>query len=343
MENALSTAHGEFTREDKRRAIKAFSRCNLSLVVYMIVAVLVISLVSTISLAVLGEENYVKLADGPYFIWILQVLGMYVIAFPVLLLMLRKLPKADRQRSSMSFKEFAAIFFVSEAIMLIGSIISQWIVSLFETKLGIEVPNQTSDLITNSELWIVILVAVVIGPIVEELIFRKAIIDRLSVYGDRVAVVVSSLAFGLFHGNFFQLIYATALGLVLGYVYTKTRRSIYNCLLHIAVNFMGSVPALLIQGSLDRLNALPEDAVIDGAIATDIILVNTVSLMQYGLALIGIVIFIIATLNRSYSFSNECDIKIPAINRFRVYFFNFGTLLFIAYFALQCYTSLFAG
>ncbi len=341
MSNELIGTQAEFTKEDKKKAVNTFSRCHISLVVYLFVAGLVISAVQYAVLFMFGEEKFVSLAEGPYFIWILQIVGMYLVAFPLFLLMLRKLPKADREKSSMSFKEFGYIFLVSEAIMFVGSIFSQWLVSVFEANIGSEVSNTTSDLIMETPLWLIILVVVIIGPIVEELIFRKTMIDRLSVYGDRIAVVASAFAFGLFHGNFHQLFYATALGLVLGYVYTKTRRSIYSILLHMAVNFMGSVPAVLLNDSLNRINALPDDAVIEGQIALDIMLVYAYSNLQYLLALAGIITLIVATVKRSYKFSNECDIKVPFIQRFRVYFFNFGTVAFLVYSILQCILSLY--
>lgn len=341
MSNELISTQAEFTKEDKKQAVKTFSRTHISLVVYLFVAGLVISLIQYAILFMYGENKLIELMEGPYFIWILQIVSMYLVAFPLFLLMLRKLPKAEREKSNMSLKEFGYIFLVSEAIMFVGSIFSQWLVSVFESYMGTTIGNTTSDLIMETPLWLIILVVVIIGPIVEELIFRKAMIDRLSVYGDRIAVVASAFAFGLFHGNFHQLFYATALGLVLGYVYTKTRRSIYNILLHMAVNFMGSVPAVLLTDSLNRLNALPEDAVIEGQVALDLMLVNAYSQIQLGLAIAGIITLIVATFKRSYRFSDECDIKVPFINRFRVYFFNFGTLTFLAYSILQCIMSLF--
>ena len=340
MSNEFISASAEFTKEDKKQAVKTFSRCHLGLVVYLLVAGLVITAMQYVALFMYGEEGYLKLAEGPYFIWILQVVGMYLTAFPLFLLMLRKLPKAEREKSSMSPKEFGYIFLVSEAIMFIGSLVSQWLVSVFEQYLGHEIANSTSDIIMETPLWLVILVVVIIGPIVEELIFRKAMIDRLSVYGDRIAVVASAFAFGLFHGNFYQLFYATALGLVLGYVYTKTRRSIYNILLHIIVNFMGSIPAILLNDSINRLNALPEDALLEGQTALDYMLVSAYSNIQLVLVIGGVITLIRATFKRSYKFSNECDVRVPFLQRPRVYLVNFGTVAFIVYSILQCILSL---
>ena len=141
--------------------------------------------------------------------------------------------------------------------------------------------------------------------------------------------------------NLYQLFYATALGLILGYVYTKTRRSIYNCILHMAVNFVGSILPMLAQDSLNRLTELPEDAIIEGALLTDYYIVMGTTILQYGLAIAGIVVFVLATIRRSYYVPNECDIEIPIINRPRVLLFNLGTICFFVFCILQCITNLF--
>ena len=49
---------------------------------------------------------------------------------------------------------------------------------------------------------------VICAPILEEYIFRKLIVDRTVKYGQGVAVVLSGLMFGLFHGNLNQFAYA---------------------------------------------------------------------------------------------------------------------------------------
>lgn len=56
---------------------------------------------------------------------------------------------------------------------------------------------------------------VVMAPICEEILFRKILIDRIRLYGDKAAILVSSVVFGLSHGNFYQFFYAFGIGLVL--------------------------------------------------------------------------------------------------------------------------------
>lgn len=324
-----------FDKDDRRQAVKTFSRINGSLVWFSIIATVAILGVQIALANILDADAFNNIASSPYYIWILQVVGMYIIAFPLFLLMVRKLPSASREQSSINLKEFGYIFLVSEAIMLAGSIFSNWFTDMMAEKFNAPVTNTTSELIMQTPIWIIILVVVIIGPIVEELIFRKVMIDKLSIYGDRLAVVVSAIAFGLFHGNFDQLFYATALGLVLGYLYTKTRKSVYNCLLHIAINFMGTVPSLILMDSMERME-------LGTATFADEILVSTVSSIISYMAIAGVIIFIVATVKRAYKFSDEQDIKIPVIHRPRVLFFNLGTIAFVGYCIANCILSLFS-
>ena len=86
-------------------------------------------------------------------------------------------------------------------------------------------------------------------------------IDRLSVFGDGAAIIFSAVAFGFFHGNLSQIIYATAVGLIFGYVYTRTGKIWHTMLLHAIVNFLGGILPLGIEwltGEIERIGALPE-------------------------------------------------------------------------------------
>ena len=330
-----------FDRKDKKQAVKVVSRTNASLVWYSLIGIAAIFLIQFLGTLIFGEK-FTAFYESPYYAFIMQVVGMYLIAFPLLCLMLRSLPTAQRKESDMDLEEFGYIFLVSEAIVMAGAMLSSWLTDLVGNMLGHEIVDTTSDLIRQTPLWLVILVAVILGPIVEELIFRKIMIDKLSVYGDRVAIVITAVTFGLFHGNLYQLFYATALGLVLGYMYAKTRRSIYNVVLHIIINFMGTVPTLLLTDSLNRLSEVTEETVMEGQLAIDMLLVSGYSLLQYGLAFAGVAVLVIAIKNQAIDVPNECDISVPAKHRFRVFFFNFGTILFLAY-AIAQYILSFLG
>lgn len=325
----------------KKTATKAFSRVYGSIAAYTVISIALVYIIQIATAILLGSDRFLALSENVYYVWAIQVISMYLLSFPLLLLFVRKLPSAKRETSTISIKELFYIFLVSEAVTIVGSIISNYIVGIFEGLLGHEIANTTSDLIEKTPIWLIILVAIVIGPIVEEMIFRKIAIDKLSIYGDRLAVITSAVAFGLFHGNFYQIFYATAFGFILGYVYTKTRKSIYNCILHIAINFMGTIPILLTQDALERLQALPEGAIIEGSLINDYYAVMGLSAIQYILAGLGIWVIIEATRNRAYRFTNNCDVEIPRSELPKVCLLNFGVIVFLIISVGQCILSLF--
>lgn len=63
-----------------------------------------------------------------------------------------------------------------------------------------------------------ILYVTIFAPVVEELVFRGALMRSLEPFGKLFAIFVSALTFGLMHGNAAQIPFAVATGLLLGYV-----------------------------------------------------------------------------------------------------------------------------
>ena len=75
------------------------------------------------------------------------------------------------------------------------------------------------------------------APLIEEFIFRGAVLKTLEPFGKWFALLASSLAFALMHGNFAQIPFALAAGLILGYI--AMEYSIwYSLLLHISNNLI---------------------------------------------------------------------------------------------------------
>lgn len=73
------------------------------------------------------------------------------------------------------------------------------------------------------DVWCILLLCVV-GPLVEELVFRDGILRQLVRWGlsPLWAVVVSALIFGLVHGNPQQALPAIVLGIALGMLFART-------------------------------------------------------------------------------------------------------------------------
>lgn len=96
--------------------------------------------------------------------------------------------------------------------------------------------NRINDVILGSDWRVNALFIGLLAPVCEEWIFRKEIISRLRRYGEKTAIMFSALAFALFHMNVFQFFYAFGLGLMFGYVYTRTSRLRYSVAMHMLIN-----------------------------------------------------------------------------------------------------------
>ena len=103
----------------------------------------------------------------------------------------------------------------------------------------IDLPNvmEVEFLALSRSFW-GILAIVFIGPIVEEIVFREAVIGQLIRHGEHrwVAIVFSALCFGISHLNPAQIPFAAIMGLVLGVVYVRTHSIVFTSIVHILNN-----------------------------------------------------------------------------------------------------------
>lgn len=90
---------------------------------------------------------------------------------------------------------------------------------------------------------IMIITAVVMAPVFEEIIFRGIIQKGLMNAGIKPwkAILFSSVVFGLVHANPWQFVGAVLLGCVLGLVYYKTKSLLLPMLLHAFNNLCSSI------------------------------------------------------------------------------------------------------
>ncbi len=81
----------------------------------------------------------------------------------------------------------------------------------------------------------------VIAPVFEEFVFRGAVQTALEPYGNGMAILVSGISFGVFHGNFNQAFYATVLGIALAYIRYATKSLVPGMIIHALVNSMAGI------------------------------------------------------------------------------------------------------
>ncbi len=172
-----------------------------------------------------------------------SIVTLYGFGFPCFFLVLHRLPKDTMAPVEMGTRSWWRALCVSLAFMMVGNYIGNFITFYFSSMMGGALQNPVAEMTSGQSFWMNLVFVAIIGPILEELLFRKVVCDRLLPLGEGYAVVLSAILFGLVHGNFFQFFYAAAVGALFAYVYVKTGRIRYSIAYHMIINFLGGVLA----------------------------------------------------------------------------------------------------
>ena len=130
-----------------------------------------------------------------------------------------KLFKSDlrMQKRAMTSKTFGIVL----SFLLLGQLGFVLFNQIFETifnLFGFTMLKAVESASAGSDSVSMFLYASFFGPVSEELIFRGAGLRTFEKYGKVFAILMSSLLFGLFHGNFPQFFFATFVGIIFSYV-----------------------------------------------------------------------------------------------------------------------------
>ena len=180
---------------------------------------------------------------------ILAVLPLYLVGMPVLIAVVKRMPGEAPAKKSITPGQFVLALIMCFALMYCGNLVGTLITTVVGALKGSAVDNALMTYATGSNMIVTFLYMVICAPILEEYIFRKLIVDRTVKYGQGVAVVLSGLMFGLFHGNLNQFAYAFLLGMFLAFLYVKTGELKVTIGLHMCINFIESNPSGGIPGS----------------------------------------------------------------------------------------------
>lgn len=102
--------------------------------------------------------------------------------------------------------------------------------------------NENSS-VTSKIILIVVLAAT--PAIFEELFFRKAMIDYMSQHGAKIALILSSLFFGIIHMNLSQALFAFIAGLIFGGIYLYTNDIKLTMFIHFINNGIAALGMIL--------------------------------------------------------------------------------------------------
>ena len=247
---------------------RVFSRVGFALLVMVAM---------TVILQLVGYRIFVREMDNEWLRYTLTVFPQYIAAMPLAALIMRKTPVQSVAPKKLKAGQFMIVMMICFTIMYAGNLagnIVNLVIAMFAQS---SMTNLIQELIAGSSVWVNLVFVTLLAPVMEELFFRRLLIPKLLPYGEKPAVILSGLAFGLIHGNLTQFFYAFGLGLAFGYIFVKTGKVIYTIILHMIINFIGSVISVLaLQASI-----------------TAMIVTGPIMLAVFGMAIAGIVLFFI--------------------------------------------------
>lgn len=313
---------------DELRAIEKPLKSDFSRVGFGIAALLCVWIAAQNIIYVAVGLIAPSLLGHSLFTVALNVVSLYLLGVPVLMLIVGRMPARSIPKARLDFPTWLVIIVICLSLSQIGALISNYIMTMFDMLVQGNSTNVVEEMVDSLPLPVLATYTVIIAPIGEELIFRKVLCDRLSRYGEACAVVISALMFASFHGNLFQFVYAFLLGLVFAHVYLKTGKIRNTIFLHMIVNFCGGVlPTLLIkfvgEDFIAKLSTGDINFIMNNLPQFSVLIVY--ELFIYGIMIGGVILLIIFRKRITF---NETEIFIPRSRKIPVMFANAGTVTF---------------
>lgn len=293
------------TRQEAKQDRKINRRILSLSALYLSITAMAIILVQSL-MSYISYRFFIEFYNSAWFELALSGIGMVGVGLPLFYLLMKRLPDSPRgELIKLSFGNFIGFFVVCAATMYLSNMAGSVINKIIEVIKGTNIKDPLEDVILGSPMLIRILYASIVGPIVEELMFRKILLDKLRRFGDMSAMVLTGIAFGLFHMNIWQLHYATMVGILFAYITIRTNSIRYAVLLHMMLNFIGVGASALIIASGNLI----------GMIVLYLWLLSSI--------VIGIVLFV-KNLNKIEI--NKAEV--PLIKR-KDYILNLGTMIYL--------------
>lgn len=203
----------------------------ITYIVMQISSIFGVPLVNTIGLS-LGI-SYEEMVISSVTIWLLF---SFSITLLIVLLLLRseiRVHTRDANTASIS----SSIFWSISGIFL--SLFAQSFAASIEKMIGIEMGSENTQQIINliEKAPLVILVSSLIGPILEEIVFRKIIFGTIyKRFNFFFSALISSVIFALAHFEIEHILLYSAMGFTFAFLYVKTKRIIVPMFAHVAMN-----------------------------------------------------------------------------------------------------------
>jgi hypothetical protein len=183
-------------------------------------------------------------------IWLI---ASFSIALLIILFILRK------EMNTRSFDEKGSSLGQSMIWAILGvflALFAQYAAAIIETLLGIKTGSENTKDILNiiNTFPLAIIVTSIIGPILEEIVFRKIIFGALHKrFNFFISALVSSVVFALAHMEPVHILLYSAMGFTFAFLYVKTKRIWVPIFAHVTMNTMVVLVQSVYKDDIERL------------------------------------------------------------------------------------------
>ena len=318
-----------------RRIRRQFSRAGWALFTAGLSAI-VVSLLLSVAVGAAAAVTGVDITANSFGMWLVAFFPTYGIGLPLGMLILKGLPGEPCEKKKLGAGSFWTLMLMCVPITVAGNIVGSLLAAMLT--MG-QTVNPLDDIAMNLDPM-VLFSTLVLAPVLEELVFRKMLLDRFAKYGEGPAILFGAMAFALFHGNLYQMVYAFGLGVLFGFVYQRTHRIHYTMAMHFIVNFFGSVVApLLLIHSGDPLTEMVSGSGLLTAVLEALPLMCYETLMTI-LAVWGLVVLLLH--RKDFRLESAVE-EIPRGYRRKVMLQNPGVIVFMVFCILESIAVLVQG
>ncbi|MGN0164680.1 MAG: lysostaphin resistance A-like protein [Lachnospiraceae bacterium] len=282
---------------------KAYSKVGLGMLAFVVI----------INVLVLGGQLALMGIKGDESITVAEVLALnfvaeVLIALPVYYFIIRKVPAETPEKHKMGIGNMFSAVCIMYAISVFGAYISTFVNGILFDSLG-KTSSSDLEILFETNFALTTLYCVLAAPIVEELVFRKLLIDRLQKYSRKYAIIFSGLLFGLMHGNLEQFFYTFFLGLFFAFIYLRTGKIRYSIILHFIMNGVSTLLQYVMSKIIfiNDLDTLTADQMMDILLKNEdqlilFMLMGIIAIAEYVLAFVGLIILIVK--RKSFTLGN---------------------------------------
>ncbi len=198
----------------------------------------------------ISRENAANFANNSATRQILQIflsIMMFILPFVIAIKISKKTVSSVVSLKKPKKEQFFPYFLLGFSFCFIANVAVS-LSSYFFESFGV---NYKVDFGDNPEgfygFLLTVIATAVVPALVEEFAMRGAVMGLLLPYGEGFAILVSSLFFGVMHGNFEQMPFALLVGLILGYIRVKTDTLWVCVLVHGANNLVSVIIDYLLE------------------------------------------------------------------------------------------------